>query len=142
MDMIGFGRSRRLVDAILGIALALAVLAPLLLGPALVPLTRALGGADEHLCACGMAPGTCGCPECEKLEHARLAERAPRPYPVVKGQCGGDEVAPGYAALPAATPPSDGVLLAPSPRALLALERPATALSRDPTEPSTPPPRA
>jgi hypothetical protein len=135
-------RSRRVVDAVVGIAVALAVLLPMILGPGLGPVTRALGGASEHLCACGMARGTCGCPECEALERARLREHAPRPYPVVRARCAGDdEVLPGYAALPPSLPGSQSVLLPPSPRALAKLERPAEALSCDPSPPATPPPR-
>jgi hypothetical protein len=134
--------SRRPVDAVLGLALALALLLPMILGPALVPVTRWLGGADAHLCACGMAPGTCGCPECEKLEQQQLAEHAPHAYPVVRGQCEKDGVAPAYAAMPPMTAPVTDVLVAPSPEVASAREAPPGSRSRGPAEPVTPPPRA
>lgn len=132
---------RPLVHALLGMALALAVLLPMTLGPAMGPVTRALGGIDKHLCACGMVPGRCGCLECEVRERARVREHAPRPYPVLRTRCNGDEAAPGYAALPPSLPETHGVLLPRSPRVLAKLERRAAALSRDMAEPMTPPPR-
>jgi hypothetical protein len=134
-------RPRRPAEALVTLVIALALLLPMVLGPALVPLARAWGGVDSHVCACGMARGTCGCPECEKLEHERLREHAPRPYPVLRAYCGGDEVASGYSALPPATPLPKGVLLPRSPRERVALERPAEAFSRDLAEPATRPPR-
>jgi hypothetical protein len=141
--MSGLTRARasRPFEALLGFALVLAVLAPMLLGPALGPLTRALGGTDEHRCACGMVQGECGCPECEALEHQRLREHAPRPYPVLRSQCGGDDVASGFAALPPALPLRVAFVLPPPRTSLLTLERPSEALSREMTEPATPPPR-
>jgi hypothetical protein len=83
---------------------ALVLLAPMILGPALGPVTKALGGEPQHLCACGMVAGTCGCPECEKAEHQRHRENALHAYPVLKGKCAGDDVPVTFAPLPAATP--------------------------------------
>ena len=57
----------------------LAVTTPLTLGPMRGVLARALGAFD-HACACGMAPGTCGCPACARLEREtqnRIGARAP-----------------------------------------------------------------
>jgi hypothetical protein len=134
-------RRRRYLETLVALAVALAVLAPMMLGPALGPLTRALGGTDEHRCACGMVQGTCGCPECARIEHKRLHDRAPVPYPVLRSQCEGDEVAAAFAALPLAIEAPVGFVLAPAPEASVAPLRPSEALSRDATEPATPPPR-
>jgi hypothetical protein len=134
-------RLRRRLDALLGFAAVLAVLAPLLLGPALGPVTRALGGVDEHRCACGMVRGKCGCPECEHLEQARLREQAPRPYPELRSQCGADDPVTPVAALPAGlTTPFAALLPRPETR-IVKLERPVEARSRGADEPATPPPR-
>jgi hypothetical protein len=125
----------------LTIALVLAVFAPMSLGSALGPLSRALGGVAEHWCACGMVPGTCGCPECELLERQRQLDHTPRPYPVLRSQCSDGEIATGFPALPAAVPPAPFVLPAPSPRPLAVSGAPPCAPSRDPLPPPTPPPR-
>jgi|HubBroStandDraft_1064217.scaffolds.fasta_scaffold184556_2 hypothetical protein len=134
-------RTRRLVDAILGVALALAVLAPMVFGPAFMPLTRALGGDETHVCACGMAPGKCGCPECERVEHERLRESAPRPYPVLRGPCSRDTATSGYASLPPSIAPSTGVLLPRAPVEWVTTEALENVPSRLSAEPATPPPR-
>jgi hypothetical protein len=134
-------RARRFADVVVGVVLAMAVLLPMTLGPSLGPAMRALGGACVHLCACGMVRGTCGCPECEAIERARIREHAPHPYAVLRARCGGEEDAPGYAALPPSLPAASGAPLPRTPRVMAKLERPAQALSRDPSEPATPPPR-
>jgi hypothetical protein len=140
-DRLDALRPRGLAGALVALVFALAVLAPMVLGPALVPLTQALGGADSHLCACGMARGTCGCPECEKIEHERLREHAPHSYPVLRAHCGEDDAATGSPALPTAIAVAVGILLPASPYERTALLRPAEVPSRDPAEPATPPPR-
>jgi hypothetical protein len=133
--------ARRLVDVLLGIALTLAVIAPMIFGPALAPLTRALGGIDDHVCACGMTRGTCGCPECEKLEQNRLREHAPHPYAVLRARCAGDEVAPGLAALPPSLARAEGVLAPAAPHSLAPAAWPDKVVSQALAEPVTPPPR-
>lgn len=125
----------------LTLALVLAVLAPMVFGSALGPLSRALGGVAEHLCACGMVPGTCGCPECELLERQRQLDRTPRPYPVLKSQCSDGEIAAGFPSLPPAVPPAGFVLPTPSPRPLAMTDTPPSAPSLDSLPPPTPPPR-
>lgn len=46
----------------------------LLLGQAgVVAAGQYFGGTKAHHCACGMKPGTCGCPECARIEAAKLA---------------------------------------------------------------------
>ncbi len=61
----------------LQLALILVVTAaPLLLGSAFGAAVTALGAEGDHFCACGMEPGTCGCPACAKLgklQHKRAA---------------------------------------------------------------------
>jgi hypothetical protein len=120
----------------------LAMLAPLWLGPATLPLLRALAGDASHTCACGMAPGTCGCPECERLEHERQREHAPRPYRVLKSACD-DQGAPlpSLAVPPCVMPATlalhDARITGLAPPALLAHDA-----ARVPDGPPTPPPRA
>ena len=64
------------------------LLLPLLLGPATMPLVRALGGLEEHHCACGMAAGKCGCPECARLEEQRRSnDELLHEKSVVKSSC-------------------------------------------------------
>jgi hypothetical protein len=123
-----------------GLALALVLLAPILLGPAIGPVTRALGGEAQHLCACGMIAGTCGCPECEKIEHQRHRQNLPRAYPVIKGQCGGEDTPVAFAPLPNVAPASVSLLVPkPAVRVVMPLPIPRWA-SLDPVEPPTPPP--
>jgi hypothetical protein len=86
----------------------LATLAPLWLGPMLLPIERAYAEA-HHACACGMAMGTCGCPECERIEHDRR-EGASSPVPLLKGECEkGAKLAGTSTMPPALMPPPVGV---------------------------------
>jgi hypothetical protein len=133
---------RRVVATAFAFGVAIVLLAPLLLGPAVGPITRALGGEPEHRCACGMVQGQCGCPECARIEHQRQRENAPRPYPVLKSRCGGGDAAVTFAALPLAVPPHVAVLL-PAPARDIATPQPPNAPRTHPAEaPPTPPPRA
>jgi len=134
-------RPRRLAGLLVAFAVAFAIVAPMTLGPAMGPLTAALGGAFEHRCACGMVPGTCGCPECARVEHQRLRDHAPVPYSIVRSQCEDDEVAPGFVGLPLALAAPPGFIIMEPAESTLVLPRPPEALSREETEPSTPPPR-
>ena len=136
---------RRLLETLaallVALAVAMAVVGPMMLGPALSPLMQALGGAADHRCACGMAPGTCGCPECARIEHQRSRERAPAPYAVLRSQCQDDEVAPGFSGLPLAIEAATGLRIARAPVARDSQTSPPKSLSRERTEPVTPPPR-
>src|ERR1700733_66736 len=132
---------RRLVETLAALLVALALLAPMMLGPALGPLTQALGAAADHRCACGMAPGTCGCPECARIEHQSFREHAPAPYAVLRSQCERNEVAPGFMALPPALEAPAAGVIARTPVASASPLAPAARRSRDATEPVTPPPR-
>ncbi|HEY8089443.1 MAG TPA: hypothetical protein VIF09_16395 [Polyangiaceae bacterium] len=121
----------------------LALAAPCALGAAMQPVLRAVSGVDEHVCKCGMKPGTCGCPECAKLEDDRRAERAPSPLPVLRTHC--DDDAP---AMPLGAPLPSAVFAATATATL-----PASRGERLPVaavhafipscdlEPPTPPPR-
>ncbi len=75
----------------LAIAVLVAIAVPVGLGPAGGRILRVLG-AQAHLCKCGMKPGTCGCPECARLEQARLDDRTPCPIPAMRRHC--DDKAP------------------------------------------------
>jgi len=123
------------------VATLVLVAAPVALGAGLGPVLRELGATAEHQCKCKMAPGTCGCPECARLEQVRLSERHAGAVPHLRGQC--DEDAPAF---PSATPP--GAVLAavvatlPVPRG----DRvPVNAATQPPLstsdEPPVPPPR-
>lgn len=131
------GRGARLL-ALLWLAVGLS---SLWLGPLLVPLERAVA-ESRHVCACGMAPGTCGCPECARVERERLSAHTSRPYAVLQGECDHNSVLLGGAqAFPALLPAAIGVRL-PDPSGLVA-QRPIPALrSLGPPAPPTPPPRS
>jgi hypothetical protein len=125
------------------LATAAVLAAPLLLGPGSGTILRALGGADEHRCACGMKAGQCGCPECERLEHARQLEAdALRGHAVMRSTC--DDHGAGLAVAGGAlvaTAPIHAVL--PSvpfqPLDVLLPHEPDPSLER--ARPPTPPPR-
>jgi hypothetical protein len=125
------------------VVLLIVLAAPCALGAAMGPVLRDLAAANEHVCKCGMKPGTCGCPECDKLERERRAENAPSPVPVLKRHCEDD--AP---AMPLGAPLPSGVLAASAVDALPlpagdrvpVLRAPAFVTSPD-VEPPTPPPR-
>jgi hypothetical protein len=111
---------------------------PIALGPATV---RLLAGEEDHQCMCGMKRGTCGCPDCERLEQMRKHDREHAPqYPVVKGKCNADTEA-----LTAFSPPA--VLRAPlEVRQAAHVGQVPTLMSSslqsvDHAPPPTPPPR-
>ncbi len=133
-------RVRAILARAFGLAVALVLLAPILLGPAIGPITHALGGEAKHLCACGMVAGTCGCPECEKAERQRHREDAPKAYPVAKSQCGGNDTPVAFAPLPLAAP-AEGCPLLPKVTAEVNLPVPTQPwASLEPIKPPTPPP--
>ena len=77
----------RAVKALVRLMATLLVLVPIGLGPALVPVLRAVHEMG-HTCACGMTPGTCGCPACARL--ARERQHGSRATPVLKASCDDD----------------------------------------------------
>lgn len=100
-----------------------------------------LGGDVSHKCACGMKPGTCGCPECARLEKQRQDDERPRPYPVFKPSCDPASVLAVAGAAPFVLAASPGAML-PAPRATVLRDAPGFALATQITlEPPTPPPR-
>ena len=124
--------------ACVGVTL-LAIMAPAALGPALRPLLDELGESG-HVCKCGMKPGTCGCPECERAEHERLSDRRSA-APLLRGHCDQDARMTASTATPLGPLPQARTLL-PVP---LGERTPPLAVStpvsdRD-LEPPTPPPR-
>lgn len=122
-------------------ALLVAMAAPAALGPSMGPVLELLGGQSEHVCKCGMKPGTCGCPQCARDDLARLDRRGRDVRPVVKDGCHQDSPAVQFAALPPAAPAGGGALL-PVPRGerLPRDSAFASAFDRD-LDPPTPPPR-
>jgi hypothetical protein len=87
VDYASSGDQAARVKSLLRLLATLLVLVPIGLGPALVPVLRA---AHEmgHTCACGMAPGKCGCPACARLEKER--QHAQAVVPVLKPTCDDD----------------------------------------------------
>jgi hypothetical protein len=122
--------------ALLWVMTALA-LAPMWLGPLLVSIETAVAEA-QHVCACGMPKGTCGCPECEREQRMNEGARGP----MLKGACDPD----GSPVVWTDAPPVHGapllVTFAGPPGPLLATATPPpgvrSALS---PPPPTPPPR-
>lgn len=130
---------RRLARTATMFVAMLVVLAPLGLGPSAGALARALGVFD-HACACGMAPGKCGCPACERLERERERDRQ-GPRPVLESNCerGGALVL--GSAFPPCVLPGALALEAPAVAELPSLP-PSTPLHLANAEgPPTPPPR-
>ncbi len=120
------------------VALAVA-LSPLWLGPMLVPIERAFAEA-HHVCACGMAVGTCGCPECEALERQQRTDDS-SPVPLLKGECDRGTTLLGAPHLPPPLLPAPpGVLLSAGVAVLDPPACPALASLASPPPP-TPPPR-
>jgi hypothetical protein len=114
-----------------------AIVVPAALGPATGVVLRRLGAEMTHVCKCGMKAGTCGCPECARLE--RDAHRSAS-APAWKRECDDDE--PAFAsALPDAVVPA-GSSAAP---AFFVVAPPRTdfglPLVHPEDEPPTPPPR-
>jgi hypothetical protein len=92
------------VRLVVTVALMLFFAAPVFLGPATGLLLHALGGEVEHQCACGMARGKCGCPECALEERDRAERKQHHPYAVLKSSCEDDDGVPALGALPPAMP--------------------------------------
>src|ERR1700690_470492 len=115
---------------------------PLALGPATTTITRWLGGELDHKCMCGMKRGTCGCPECEKLEQMRQHDREHAPkVPIVKRSCDSDDEAVSSFGPPAVLPSMIAVAQATNvDRAPISY--PPRLRSIEQTPPPTPPPRA
>lgn len=117
----------------------LALIAPVWLGPAMMPLVHALGGDPSHNCACGMKRGTCGCPTCAALERERAHVSA---NPVVRNTCDDDEVAPTPTAAPCVPAFTSGLVVASSSvRAAAPIFTPQP-IGHNLDEPPTPPPRS
>lgn len=136
------GRSlRRWLRLALAVATLVTIAAPSALGAAIGPILDQLGSAHEHVCKCGMAPGKCGCPDCDKAEQERLHDRGHQVTPVLKSGCDQDAPSIQFAAMPAAFLSAPGTLL-PAPRGERLARDPALSpfLQHD-LDPPTPPPR-
>jgi hypothetical protein len=134
-------RSLRSAWRLLATVVAVAMLVPLVLGPALAPVARtlALGGPNAHACSCGMKPGTCGCPECER--EARGDGHLPDAQDVL-GSC--DDRGPRSlgAGLPPAVEPARLALLSPPVVGRLSPPAPEPRPVSLTDAPPTPPPRS
>ncbi len=131
---------RRWLRLALAIGTLVTIAAPCALGAAMGPLLDELGSAHEHVCKCGMAPGKCGCPECDRAEQERLHDRG-QVAPLLKSGCDQDAPALQFAALPPAFLSAPGPLL-PAPRGERIARDLAPCLVPDRAlDPPTPPPR-
>jgi hypothetical protein len=127
----------RLYACLVGLVLLL----PILLGPATMPLLRALGGAEEHHCACGMIAGKCGCAECERLEQRqKLDDELVRGQPLLRSSCDDGTAATAPTLARATLAPAFAVPWATS-EACLFVPRSRAVSSRGRPSPPTPPPR-
>jgi hypothetical protein len=128
----------------LQVALVLLVAAaPLLLGSAFGAAVTALGAEGDHFCACGMEPGTCGCPACAKLGKLRAESRAhDRQNVVARSSCDDSPAPPGVPSLPESLVPESLFVSAPSSSRLDPPPCPAAPLERGRARPPTPPPRS
>ena len=132
-------RWRRARHGLLTLLSLLAMLAPLWLGPMLAPIEQAIA-ESHHVCACGMAVGTCGCPDCDDLLR-QAREGAPPICPMLKGECGQGTPLVGAASLPPVLPaPLAADLPALQIVALLAADPRPRLFSRMPPPPPRPPP--
>lgn len=120
------------------IALLLLAALPMALGPQAM---RLLVGQADHRCMCGMKAGTCGCPECERLERTRQHDlEHPPTYPVVTGKCSSDiATAPPFAVTAVVPAPVEVRQAANLGRAPMWFLLPLQSVELSP--PPTPPPR-
>jgi hypothetical protein len=136
-------RLRRLLHLAVVTAAAAVLAIPMLLGPAATPLVRALGGAGEHHCACGMTQGKCGCPECERLEHdRRMTKESLRGHAVLRSTCDDGTGMPAIGAVPLAAVPAVATLPAVPFEVPERLDAEHAAASVERARPPTPPPRS
>lgn len=135
---------RRWVRLAIALGTLAVIAAPAAFGPAVGVMMRELGaGTSEHLCKCGMAPGKCGCPECDRLEQERRAERASHVLPVLNRHCDDNVPAIPSGVLPAGVLAERGTTILPVPRGeRLPVGAAAASLSSCDDQPPTPPPRS
>jgi hypothetical protein len=131
---------RRWLRLALAVATLVTIAAPAALGAAMGPILDQLGQSHEHVCKCGMPPGKCGCPECDRAEQERLRERH-QVVPLLKSGCDHGAPAIQFAALPPASLSAAGTML-PAPRGERLARDPADSPVLDHAlDPPTPPPR-
>ena len=118
--------------------LAFAVMLPVALGPARTTIERALGAEPSHACACGMKRGTCGCPECERIE--RDAKKISK-HVAVRNTCEDGDGLVRAPALPIVTPPNAPLVITAAASMEKELPSVSSLDSQLAREPSTPPPR-
>lgn len=123
------------------VAVAIVALLPVLVGPATMPLVRALGGLETHHCACGMEAGKCGCPECGRLEQQRRADDEElRGQATWKVGCGDAQGLSGTSGALATLPTQVDIAVRSHAR-IDAAAAPADRPSRGRSRPPIPPPR-
>lgn len=121
---------------------AVVLAAPLLLGSAFGATLAQLGDHDDHFCACGMKPGTCGCPACARLGKLRAESKAhDREHVVARSSCDDSPAPPGVPSLPeGVVPASFEIARAPSTLHVPAAP-PPDSRGRGRDRPALPPPR-
>lgn len=134
----GVGTKLRAVKALVRLLATLMVLVPIGLGPALMPVLRVFHEMG-HTCACGMAPGKCGCPACARLENER--RHGPGAIPVLKATCDDDGTTLPSAPLPPCALQSDAVAPFTLDESMIAIRAVGPPKVRGADGPPTPPPR-
>jgi hypothetical protein len=134
-------RFHRWLLGVLAAATLVVIALPAALGPTWGPILRALGEQTTHVCKCGMKAGTCGCPECARLEHEREDAKRACPVPAVRRACDDEGPAFAFGDMPLAVVPV--IARVPVTPSLGAALRPdeMTVLRGVEAKPPTPPPR-
>ena len=142
----GFGRVpervRRAVRIWVVVATALALAAPIWLGPAAPWILRELGASEDHHCACGMQKGKCGCLECAADEAQAKRAKERHAEPILKSSCSSDDDVPFFAALPVVALPSSTLVPIAGFERLSVVQAPISDPSRERGPPVVPPPES
>lgn len=130
----------------LALVVLMGLVLPMALGPAGTHwVVQWMGGVATHHCACGMKPGTCGCPECARLEAEKLSEAhsaSQDPPPALTSDCSHEPPSVGGQTF-WSLPPITGFegIPAVDPSAILLTLEPRSLTPRSAPQPDKPPPR-
>jgi hypothetical protein len=119
----------------------LAVALPIALGPATLTVTRWLGGDAVHRCLCGMKRGTCGCPECARIERQRSDAARGHAQPTFRAACDDDDGFVRAPSLPTVVLSGERLVITKPEIAPFDAVPPPLHESQLVTTPTTPPPR-
>ncbi|MDP9002164.1 MAG: hypothetical protein M3O46_18890 [Myxococcota bacterium] len=133
-------RSGRLARDAVALVSMLVLVSPIWLGPAMSFVSREMA-RPQHLCACGMAMGKCGCPTCARIAQQGDRETGSKRCPAVKMTCDDEN-----ASLSSSSPlmcdlPREIGIVASVTNELMSPPMLAHRLSLDAERPPIPPPR-